>query len=103
MLDVMKEKLFEYVSAWFVDGRSERTVCQGSRSFVEQFIPRDEFAALFGGFCRSDGRDGKEFLGVWGRRKCQHFRRLLRERGAVFELVKENPGLQLRMQYSERI
>jgi hypothetical protein len=83
------ERIYEYKSNFYTDGRSEKIVCQGRKSFVESFISQKEFDELFGGFILSGNLEsGEEFLGVWGRRKCQQFRRILRERGAEFELLK---------------
>ncbi len=76
------ETLYEYVSAWFHDGRSERVVCQGRASFVEEFISREELSAVFGGYALSKGQSGRDYLGVWGSRVCKRFRSVLRERGA---------------------
>jgi hypothetical protein len=83
------ETIYEYKSNFYSDERSERIVCQGGKSFVENFILQKEFEELFGGFILSGNLEsGEEFLGVWGRRRCQNFRRLLRERGAEFKLLK---------------
>lgn len=92
-----QEELVQYRSSWFSDGRSERLVCQGRSSFIGQFFNKDELMALFGGFCLSEDAAGEEYLGVWGRRRCSHFRRLLRERGADFVLVPREPELRLRV------
>lgn len=83
------EKLYEYLAEWYSDGRSERFVCQGRKSFVEQFILQTEVADTFGGYILSlNTETNEEFLGVWGKRNCQRFRQILRERGAAFELIK---------------
>jgi hypothetical protein len=96
------EKLYDFMSEWYSDGRSEHPVCQGRRAFIEQFIPQPEFADLFGGYVLSaDSSDG-EFLGVWSRRTCQKFRRILRERGAQFEVSSEPPKLRLKVTSTRR-
>ncbi len=83
------EIIYEYESSFYTDGRSEKIVCQGRKSFVENFILQKEFDELFGGFILSGNvESGEEFLGVWGKRKCQRMRRILRERGAEFKLQK---------------
>jgi hypothetical protein len=85
------ETIYEYESNFYSDGRSERIVCQGRKSFVENFLLQKEFQELFGGFILSGNVEtGEEFLGVWGKRKCQRFRRILRERGAEFKLLKKS-------------
>ena len=99
---VAVEQLYEFTSNWYRDGRSERTTCQGRRSFVQGFIPLREFADLFGGHVLSEDSSEQQFLGVWGRRKCQLFRRILRERGAQFDLRREMPKLRLRILAVER-
>lgn len=91
------EKLYEFSWDWHADGRSERLVCQGRRKFVERFIPKAEFASLFGGYVLSESRLGTEFLGVWSRRMCQRFRRILRERGAEFSLSADAPNLRVKV------
>jgi hypothetical protein len=86
-----KNFLYEYEYDWYEDGR---LVVQGERDFVEQFIPIVEFPKLFGGYIASRSLDGKEdFLGVWRVRTVQRFKRLLHERGAVFEVKKERPPI----------
>jgi hypothetical protein len=83
------ELLYEYESTFYTDGRSEKVVCQGRKSFVENFIVQEEFYELFGGFILSDNiESSEEFIGVWGKRKCQKFRQILRERSAEFELIR---------------
>jgi hypothetical protein len=82
-----KHTLHEYRANWHTDGRSDRIVTQGDAEFIERYLPQKELAEVFGGFIRSrNPKDGREFLGVWGRRESSRFRRLLRERGARFEV-----------------
>jgi hypothetical protein len=88
-------QFYAFTSDWYRDGRAERTTCQGPRSFVERFIRLPEFASLFGGHVLSRDSSGQQFLGVWSRRTCQRFRRILRERGAEFKLSKDKPPLRL--------
>jgi hypothetical protein len=68
---------------------------RGPRDAIERFIPITEFDALFGGYAMwhpaehpTDELPG-EALGVWSRRVCQRFRRVLRERGATVEVRRE--------------
>lgn len=77
---------------------------RGARDAVERFIPLEEFAALFGGYViwRAPARPTAEIpgeaLGVWSRRACKRFRRILRERGATIEVRRElGPAQSLKM------
>ena len=75
---------------------------RGARDAVERFIPREEFGALFGGWAlwappaRPIPELPGEALGVWSRRTCKRFRRILRERGATLE-VRREPGPEQRL------
>jgi hypothetical protein len=70
---------------------------RGARDAVERFIPLEEFEALFGGWAlwaapaRPTDEMPGEALGVWRRRTCKRFRRVLRERGATV-VVRREPG-----------
>ena len=70
---------------------------RGARDAVERFIPLKEFETLFGGWMlwgapsRPTPEMPGEALGVWRRRTCKRFRRLLRERGATV-VVRREPG-----------
>jgi hypothetical protein len=79
--------------------RLRQTVyCDGERKFVETFMKADDLAVHFGGFVRlRDSRTDREYLGVWGRRNASMFRRLLRERGAVFSIIRrEQPNRRIK-------
>lgn len=69
---------------WYADGRSARWICVARAEFVRQFIAPSEFEGLFGGYLLAADSSGQEFLGVWSGRMGSRFRRLLRERDAVF-------------------
>ncbi|HEY0427762.1 MAG TPA: hypothetical protein VGC76_08255 [Pyrinomonadaceae bacterium] len=59
------EKLYEYKSDFYSDGRSEKVICQGRKSFIENFLPQKEFHELFGGLILSGNvESGEEFVGV---------------------------------------
>lgn len=86
-------KLFEFKTNWYGDGRSARCVIKGPRRQVLKYIPKKDFLSLFGGYVvwkkprpRHPDMPDKA-IGVWGRRKVSRFRRILRERGAEFEVV----------------
>lgn len=92
-----KERLIQFRAQWFSDGRSERVVCQGRAAFVRRFIPQSEFIELFGGYVLSADPSGEEYLGVWSTRMCSRFRRILRERGAEFEVSRDRLPLRLKV------
>jgi hypothetical protein len=82
--------------------RSQVQIIKGSRQWIEQYIPLEEFAQLFGGYVVWREPDKKilempdEGIGVWGKRKTAKFRQILRERGAVFTVIEgEGPIQQL--------
>jgi len=93
-------KLFTFQTHLLGDKRSEVQVIKGSRLWVEQYIPLEEFGQLFGGYIMwrepeaqtSDMLD--EGLGVWGNRKASKFRRILKERGAAFKIVEGEGPIQ---------
>ena len=68
---------------------------RGSRGAIEKFIPRDEFGSLFGGYAmwrmaaEPTAEMPDEAIGVWSRRTCSRFRRILRERGATIDVREE--------------
>lgn len=87
------QHLYHFHASWITDKRSAPMVLKGSREWIERYIPMSEFTDLFGGYVTwrppetpSDQMRG-EGLGVWGRRNVSRLRRLLRERGAEFEVV----------------
>jgi hypothetical protein len=82
--------------------RTPAVTLRGPRDGIEQFIPLDEFESRFGGYALWQTADRPiadlpgEALGVWGRRVCKRFRRILRERGATLEIRRE-PGPEQRL------
>ena len=81
---------------WQAVGRFTPPVTnRGARDAIERFIPRAEFGVLFNrvALWRPSSHPCAELpgeaLGVWGRRKCQRLRRILRERGASVEVRRE--------------
>jgi hypothetical protein len=92
--------LFTFQARLFGVRRSEVHVIKGSREWVEQYIPMKEFAPLFGGYIIWREPETKtlqmpdEAIGVWGKRKASTFRRLLKERGAVFKIVEDEGPIQ---------
>jgi hypothetical protein len=72
-------------------------IIKGSREWIERYIQIKEFDEIFGGYVTyrppdipSEMMDG-EGLGVWGKRNVSRLRRILRERGAEFEVI-DNEG-----------
>jgi hypothetical protein len=64
--------------------------CIGPKAFVEAHFPRAELTQAMGGWATFT-RGDETWLGVWGARKTSRFRRILRERGAVFTLERKLP------------
>jgi hypothetical protein len=92
--------LFTFQTHLLGDKRSQVQVIKGSRQWIEQYIPLEEFAQLFGGYLIWRETETKtsempdEGLGVWGKRKVSRFQRILRDRGAVFKLIEEEGHIQ---------
>ena len=89
--------LFETPMPGVPVGQTPALTIRGARDEIERFIPLAEFNPLFGGYAiwspasRPTPELPGEALGVWSRRTCQRFRRILRERGATIDLRRE-PG-----------
>jgi len=80
------DTLYEYMLDW--SKGSERRHLDGERSFIERYIRRDEFPALFGGEALLTDLSGRSrFIGVWGRKAISDLKRTLRERVAEFAVV----------------
>jgi hypothetical protein len=95
-------QLFTFQTHLLGDKRSAPIVMKGSREWIEQYIPFPEFTQIFGGYLlwREAKKPSKimpgEALGVWGKRNVSKLRRILRERGASFEVVEgEGPVQQI--------
>lgn len=68
--------------------RSIPLVIKAEVEWVNQFIPLAEFEALFGGYITWHSTDEiGATVGVWGKRNVSRFRRILRERGAEFDVI----------------
>lgn len=80
---------------------------RGPRDAIERFIPLGEFGPLFGGYAIWQPAAEPipelpgEALGVWGRRTCSRFRRILRERGATVEVRRERGPAQSLARWSQ--
>lgn len=87
-------KLYEYQTKLphtpHAGGEEETHIVDAERPFVDSYIDRDEFAELFGGFLISEDLEDppKQYRGVWGKEKVRKFKRVLRERGAEFEVCR---------------
>jgi hypothetical protein len=87
------DALYEYMLDW--SKGSKRRHIDGERSFIERYIRRDEFEALFGGEMLLADPSGKsEFIGVWGRKAIRDFKRTLRERGAGSQCSLQTPAVE---------
>ena len=89
----MMQQLFLFPVQWISAARSTPFAIKGDRTWIEQYIKIEEFIDLFGGYATWRPPDVPtemmrgEALGVWGKRNISRFRRILRERGAEFEVV----------------
>lgn len=86
--DAGKGKLYAFESSLFGEMRSTPVVIKGEIQWVVQFIPAAEFEELFGGYITwHPTEEIAETIGVWGKRNVSRFRRILRERGAEFDVI----------------
>lgn len=84
--------LFEFTETAFVVG-SDPVVCIASLSTVLQFMTLSELDEAFSGYASYRQAPWMtQYVGVWGRKNCQRFRRFLRERGAEVVLLRERPN-----------
>lgn len=87
------QQLFHFPVDWTSAAKSVPFAIKGDRPWIEQYIKIDEFLDLFGGYATWRPPDVPtemmhgEALGVWGKRNISRFRRILRERGAEFEVI----------------
>jgi len=94
--------LFEAPLPGLTLSRTPALTIRGPRDAVERFIPLKDFETLFGGWAvwaapaRPTTEMPGEALGVWSRRTCKRFRRVLRERGAAID-VRREPGPEQRL------
>ena len=84
--------LFEFTESAFVVG-SDAVVCIAPLSTVLPFMTLAELDEAFSGYASYRQAPWmKRYIGVWGRKNCQRFRRFLRERGADVALRQERPN-----------
>ena len=94
--------LFETPFAGVTTSRTPALTLRGARDSIEAFISLKDFETLFGGWAlwapprHPVPELPGEALGVWSRRTCGRLRRVLRERGATFE-VRREPGPEQRI------
>lgn len=73
-------------------GTQETHIVDAAQSFVLQFISMEELRDHFGGyiacFDKPNSAEGVRYIGVWGKDKTGKFKRILRERGAEFDVCK---------------
>ena len=92
--------LYEYMLDW--SKGSKRRHVDGERSFVERYVRREEFETLFGGeMLLTDPSGRSEFIGGWGRKAINDFKRTLRERGAEFAVLPVDPSSRVAKSYSQ--
>ena len=92
----MAEAVYDFPSHWSFCKQGAR-VCLAREAFVTEFIARSEFDELFGGHILAESPDGTAYIGVWDRRVCGRFRQTLRDRGAVIDVVHEQPEVRVRV------
>jgi len=93
--------LYEYQFDWRKG--SLRQHIDGERTFVEQYVPLAEFDVLFGGgMLLTDSVGKSRFLGVWGRQQISRFKRVLKQRGAKFRVVRINAEDRIMRSYKQR-
>ena len=69
--------------------RSIPTVVKAEGEWADQFIPLSEFKTLFCGYISWHPTEEIGLtVGVWGKRNVSRFRRILRERGAEFDVIR---------------
>lgn len=82
--------VFEFTG--FVVG-SDTVVCIAPLSTVLPFMTIAELEEAFSGYASYRQAPWMmRYVGVWGRKNCQRFRRFLRERGADVALRRERPN-----------
>lgn len=82
----------EFSDASFVVG-SDALTCIATLSALRPFITLAEIEEAFSGYASYRQAPWMaRYIGVWGRKNCQRFRRLLRERGAEVTIHRERPS-----------
>ena len=87
-----KNNLFQYREKWEGEATPGRYITCRDFRFITHYIPKKEFAELFGGYCiwRIQNKwylPENSSLGVYGKRNANRLRRLLKERGAEFSVI----------------
>ncbi len=80
------EPLYEYLSTWFNDGRSERVVCQGRLLLLRSLLRGTSFQRCSGA-TRFPKIRAAETIWAFG----------VRERGASFQVSSDEPKLRLKV------
>lgn len=74
-----------------VNVHGETHIIVGEWSYIKAFFTLKELEQTFGGYLKGSS-SGEFYLGVWSQRICSKFRRILREKGAVFNVIEGIPG-----------
>lgn len=83
--EMKPSEVYEYRNGYL----GNAVICDAERSWVERYLTLQDFNVSLGGYLLSfDDEAGKAYLGVWGRRNAQRFRRILRELGAQIAIVR---------------
>jgi len=87
-----KNTLYQYQEKWEGETEPGRYIICGDQEFITKYIPKKEFAELFGGYCIWGIRNkwylpDDSLIGVYGKRNASRLRRILKERGVEFTVV----------------
>ena len=71
-------------------GRGASThVCVADEAQAASMLSREEINRLFFGYVLYKPMLGRAYVGVWGARNASKFRQVLRERGAILNIVRD--------------
>ena len=89
----MQNILYQYRDKWDCQATPARYIICGKKSFITKYIKKKEFADLFGGHVIWIVKNDKRFIsyhfsiGIYGKRNIGRFKRILKERGAYFNII----------------
>lgn len=84
--------VYEFPETTFVAG-SDALTCIAPLSAVLPFMTLAEIDEAFSGYASYRQAPWMaRYVGVWGRKNCQRFRRFLRERGADISIRRDRPS-----------
>lgn len=78
------------------DASSDAHYSLAPAAMVDRYFTKSQLVEEFGGWTEYWHETTDEaWIGVWGERKATRFRRMLKEKGAIFRIEKSNPPQQL--------